>query len=294
MWPNFFVVGAPKAGTTSLYEYLRQIPEVYLSPIKEPHFFTVYYPSKFDKKPVHEKEKYLDLFKNVKKEKAIGEFSVTYLADPEVPKKIKKEIPDAKIIVIIRNPIERAFSNYLGLLNRGLEQQGFIERIKEEQKLIEKNIHGEPYVLGPGFYHKHIKRYYDFFGSKQVKVLIFEEMSKDPLPIVEKILEFLEITTNVKQINFKIHNAYSPPKNKLAKIILSSNLVKSTAVKVVPQSLRRNIRESILTNQIEKPKMTNKEKDILKNIYWDDVKELQKMLGMKLPWNEFQKTKLDN
>jgi len=288
MLPNFFVVGAPKAGTTSLYEYLKQIPEVYVSPNKEPHYFSVYYPSMFNKKPIRDKAKYVDLFKNVKKEKAVGEFSVLYLADPEVPKKIKKEIPNAKIIIIIRNPIERAFSNFLGRTNLGLEHQSFIDRIAEDKQLIKKNIHGEPYVLESGFYSRHIKRYNDVFGSKQVKVIIFEEFFKDPSTIVKKILEFLEIKSDVNQIDFKIHNSFSPPKNRLAKIILSSNLVKSIAIEVIPQSLRWKIRKNILTNQIEKPKMTDNEKDILKEIYRDDVKELQKLLGKKLPWSEFQ------
>jgi len=288
VWPNFFVVGAPRAGTTSLYEYLKQIPEVYVSPIKEPHFFTVYYRSMLPKKPIHEKAKYLDLFKNVQKEKAIGDFSVSYLADPEVPNKIKKDIPYAKIIILIRNPIERAFSNYLGLLNMGLEQQSFIERIKEEQKLIEKNIHGEAYVLEPGFYYKHIKRYNDVFGSKQVKVFLFEEFSKNPLQIVKKILEFLEITNKIKQINLEVHNPFSPPRNKFAKSIMNNKPIRDIALRFVPQSIRWQVREKILTKQTEKPKMTNKEKDILKEIYWNDVKELQKMLGIKLPWNEFQ------
>ena len=107
-WPNFFIVGAPKSGTTSLYEYLKQIPQVYMSPVKEPHYFSKsIVPDNHFLKPIRDKKKYLNLFEGAKNEIAIGEASPTYLADPEAPKLIHELVPNAHIIIILRDPIER-------------------------------------------------------------------------------------------------------------------------------------------------------------------------------------------
>jgi len=85
IWPNLFIVGAQKAGTTSLYEYLKEIPGVFMSPIKEPHFFSHASIKNPWQTPINNEKDYLNLFKNVKDEKIIGEASPTYLSDPNTP-----------------------------------------------------------------------------------------------------------------------------------------------------------------------------------------------------------------
>ena len=112
-WPTFFIVGAPRSGTTSLYNYLKTIPEIFMSPVKEPGYFI---PNDF--RGFSEK-KYLELFKNVKDEIVIGEASAGYLASQEAAFRIKKEIPNAKIIITLRDPVERTFSDYLNNLRTG-------------------------------------------------------------------------------------------------------------------------------------------------------------------------------
>ena len=85
-WPNFFIVGAPKAGTTSLYWYLRNITGIYMSSIKEPNYFSIKVrPKDYFLRPIRDKRKYLNLFKDVIDEKIIGEASPSYLRDPEAP-----------------------------------------------------------------------------------------------------------------------------------------------------------------------------------------------------------------
>ena len=131
MWPNFFIVGAPRSGTTSLYEYLKEVPEVFMSPVKEPNFFNLSVENDlFLSKPIREKKKYLDLFKNVKDEKAIGEASPTYLWDPKTPKLIHEIIPDAKIIISLRDPVERTFSHYLMYFRNGIMKDSFYNELQ--------------------------------------------------------------------------------------------------------------------------------------------------------------------
>ena len=121
-WPNFFIVGAPRAGTTSLYAYLSQIPGIYMSPVKEPEFFSPNRSTNDDLIPIVNKNDYLTLFKNVKDELLIGEASTCYLEDPDSPKLIYNKVADAYIIILLRDPIERAYSHYLMHRRNNLEK----------------------------------------------------------------------------------------------------------------------------------------------------------------------------
>ncbi|MEX0656428.1 MAG: sulfotransferase domain-containing protein, partial [Nitrosopumilaceae archaeon] len=116
LWPNFFIVGADKAGTSSLYAYLMNIPGIFMSRYKEPNYFsTMTFGDNHDLRPIRDKKKYLELFKNVKNEKIVGEASPSYLGDKEAPKLIHKVSPEAKILICLRDPVERVYSHYLML-----------------------------------------------------------------------------------------------------------------------------------------------------------------------------------
>jgi hypothetical protein len=157
--PNFFIVGAPKAGTTSLYHYLDQHPDIYMSPVKEPNYFAEEVRLRnisaewqewahreqnslraYLSGPMHEKKfggivaswsDYLKLFKNVKDEKAIGEASVCYLWSKTAARSIASATPHAKIVMVLRNPVDRAFSQYKQALASGLIAKSFRELVRK-------------------------------------------------------------------------------------------------------------------------------------------------------------------
>jgi hypothetical protein len=129
IWPNFFVVGGQRAGTTSLYEYLRRIPEVYMSAVKEPYYFAPNFPSNPYIRRIAARDEYLSLFRNTRGERLIGEASPLYLWDVESPVLIHKVVPDARIIMILRDPIERAFSSYLLSVQWGYETRPFLDAL---------------------------------------------------------------------------------------------------------------------------------------------------------------------
>jgi len=136
-WPNFFIVGPTRAGTTSLWNYLKQVSGVYMSPVKEPaHFNPNTNYTRFSTIPIRDKKKYLELFKDVKDETAIGEASPTYLADPQTPYLIHEVVPDARIIIILRDPVERAFSEYLLMYAIGVLKCSFSELIHSPDRGI--------------------------------------------------------------------------------------------------------------------------------------------------------------
>jgi len=128
-WPNFFIVGAPKAGTTSLHAYLNNIPGIYMSSVKEPKYFLASDSPKRYFPPIRDKKKYLKLFEKAREEKIIGEASPQYLHDPQTPKLIHQIIPQAKILISLRDPIERLFSGYLMQIRNGRIKTTFSEEI---------------------------------------------------------------------------------------------------------------------------------------------------------------------
>ena len=130
--PNFLVIGAAKAGTTSVYEYLKQHPQIWMSPLKETNFFALEgetlnfrgpgdqdYINRFS---ITKIEDYLNLFQGVSNQVAIGEVSPLYLYSLKAPERIRHYTPDTKIIIILRNPVDRAYSSFLHLIRDGREQ----------------------------------------------------------------------------------------------------------------------------------------------------------------------------
>ena len=276
-WPTFFIVGAPRSGTTSLYNYLKTIPEIFMSPVKEPGYFI---PNDF--RGFTEK-KYLDLFKNVKNEIVIGEASAGYLASHEASLKIKKQIPDAKIIITLRDPVERTFSDYLNNLRTGNVKRTFEQdfgnflRNNKEQSHLKKSI---PVSM----FFEQVKNYLNIFGKENVKILIFEETIKDTKTAIEDILEFLGVKTQIPENFEKQYNAYSEPLGSFGTNIAKNKTISTIVKKIFPNKNRENILHTILNKKGKKPKMSEEIKIKLQNLFLEDVKKLEKLLERPLPW----------
>src|SRR5262249_28411890 len=161
--PKFFIVGAAKSGTTSLYAYLRQHPEIYMPERKEPCYFIAW------KGGVQSRQAYEGLFSKANPQQRIGEASTPYLYDPEAPQKIKALVPDAQILMILRNPAEAAFS--LWRMNRNVlkarEQLSFPKALEAEttrrgdprfRKGCRGWWHGNYYYFDRGCYYQQVKR----------------------------------------------------------------------------------------------------------------------------------------
>jgi hypothetical protein len=280
IWPNFFIVGAPRAGTTSLYEYLKNCENVFMSPIKETYFFSPNVNMKLIlSKPVKNQKDYQKLFHNVKTEKAIGEATPSYLWDPDSAKLIHEKIPNARIIIILRNPINRAFSHYLWLVSLGKENLSFSEAIKKSLS-AKPDFSGR--IIDGGMYSNQIQRYLDEFDQKQIKIIIFEEFLKNPKLIVEDILKFLDIDSNPPEI-FEAFNSYVEPRGKLAKSMIQNKFLQKLGTSL-PQTIASQATK-ILDKKAVKPKMSESNMKMLKNIYSEDVKNLKSILNKDFLWN---------
>ena len=205
MEPNFFIAGGSKCGTTNISYYLDLHPQVFVSKLNEPYYFCKWdLPKDFVRESmIRDEKKYLNLFKKATTHKAIGEATPSYLHSPNSAKMIKKRFPESKIIISIRNPIDRAHSGYFSNEFMNKDNQNFRDMINNHKKLIEDNEFFIYNILEPGFYSKHIRRFQDIFDKDNIKIIIFEDYIKNTENTIKSILEFLGLETNPLDVDLR-------------------------------------------------------------------------------------------
>jgi len=193
--PNFLIIGAAKSGTNSLAEYLRQHPQAFIPAFKEPCFFAYEgHPrdNPWDRPDaITDYQTYLNLFASPEGKIAIGESSPVYLISPQAPHKIKKYIPNANLIAILRHPADRAYSQWQMEIRHGHEQMDFQQAVRVMEKLQDGNIR-QRYIF-QGYYYQQLKRYYELFGRSQLLVIILEDLIKNPIALAQRMYTFLGI-----------------------------------------------------------------------------------------------------
>src|SRR2546422_6589407 len=199
MMPNFFIVGAARSGTTSLDNYLSKHPEIYMAPRKEVNFFTAHHfpwagpgDERINRVVIQDEDRYTQLFAGVAGEKVIGESSVFYLCYPGTVERIVQAVPDAKIIIVLREPVDRAYSAYMYLVRDGREHFGFAEGLKLEEERRQQGFEPMWWYKELGLYYRQVKRYLDVFGTQQVKVLLYDELFANLRQGLRDVFTFLE------------------------------------------------------------------------------------------------------
>jgi hypothetical protein len=290
--PTFFIVGAAKAGTTSLYHYLNQHPDVYMSPNKEPHWFSRVRPVPGqDSRPVASEEEYLELFNEWNGESAIGEASPSYLWDEEAPYRIKEAVPHAKIIAILRDPVERAYSHYLMQVREGKEDLPFMAALQQDYHEENKAWSASRLYVDLGFYADQVQRYLEVFGEEQVKICLYaKELIRNPRALLKSVMEFIEVdpryAASVRTDTWS--NTYAVPRSRLALDVFRSRIRRSRRFealkeKLIPdQRLRARIRETLLYKAGTKPQMDVQARKFLIDLYREDVHRLASLIDRDL------------
>jgi len=298
-WPNLFIVGAPRAGTTSLYRYLNEIPQIFISLKKEPNFFnpnTVKDSGTLLIQPIRDKSDYLKLFEKSKDEIYLCEATTHYLMDPDSAKLIHNVSPNAKIIITLRDPVEREYSNFKFICHRTKVEKlnyniSFLDEIKNQMR-DKNNSLDSSLRLESGLYTHNIKKFLEIFGKENVKILIFENWINDTKNAMNEILQFLKINYNLKNFHEEIKNdskSFRELRNNTSKYLLQIASKNKILNKVIPQPLKYYIHDNFLTKKEIYPKFDNKSRKMLIDFYHNDVKNLEKFLGYKLPWPNFEK-----
>ena len=284
MLPNFIIVGAPKSGTTSLYHYLSEHPQVFMSEPKEVNYFSreeieaqgLYY-SDFK---VKDFDSYKMLFSKGTDKKAVGEGSVSYLFYPETAKKIKAVLPNIKIIILLRNPLERGYSHYLMDFRLGLVDLTYDEIVFKTVKHKNLDLYYQQYVE-LGLYYQQVARYVDFFGSKQVKIYLQEDLRNNPESIIEDLYDYLEVDKSFTPNIDQEYNSFSMPKNGLIQKIYGSYIVRATLSKLVPNSMKELLLNTFF-ERTKKPKLSIKTEELLLALYKIDIENLEKLINLDL------------
>jgi hypothetical protein len=307
--PNFFVVGAPKAGTTSLYHYLGQHPEVYMSPIKEPNFFAseirpenvseelqervrrdmngvkAYLQGRMSENRfggmVLEWEDYLKLFQNVKEEKAIGEASVLYLWSKTAAGNIFSRIPDAKIVIILRDPAERAFSQYLHGVTNGIIYESFRQHIYNgSRENNEKFRVGYP-SLELGLYYEQVNRYLEIFPRENVRIFFFEDYRQRPARMLKELFCFLNVDSSFTPDMSRKDLEPQVPRAVVFAPFLKRYGVWQRFKELSPRIFRSQLRK-IAFRKRRSLVMDSRDRAYLRDYYRDDILKLSNLLGRDL------------
>jgi hypothetical protein len=289
IWPTFFVVGAQKCGTTTLYEQLSKHGEVFVPANKEPDFFT----SVPERSQVVHKfsqidclEDYQEQFREAASFKAIGDFSTGYLWDPAVAAKIRGCNPKARIVIMLRDPVMRANSAYLMFYSRGRDTAPSLrEAIERDADRKKDNWFTAFHYIDGGLYYEQVKRYLDTFGREQVLIVLFEDLLRKPLELFTAVASHIGISAApfASMDLSEAYNAFSAPRAKLITKVKNNRLLSSMGRSILPESLRKSLRRAPWLFSNKKPALDNDTRKHLQEVFRADLARLEQLLGRALP-----------
>ena len=265
--PQFIIIGAVKAATTWIAHQLRQDPLIYL-PGPEPHFFSTEYHRGIDW--------YASLFVEAGAAQIIGEKSADYLAHPEAPRRIAQALPDAPLIVQLRNPIERAYSDYCMLYRRGT--------VGSRPERYFRSGSAQPRFLEDGLYHRHLARFLEYFPREQIEVILHEEIRQQPEAVIARVSRHIGIDVRIseKAVAARVNDGEVPLLPLTLRRLLSP--AKDAVAPWRDQAWFRTVR-SALARTPRYPPLTDELRKRLRDYYAADVQELGQMLSRDMsPW----------
>ncbi len=281
--PNFIIIGAYKSGTTSLYHYLRQHPQIFMSQIKEPNFFAHEKKAEMMRREgkvvrvVDNMNTYTGLFADVTDEKAIGEASPIYLGTPLAAQRIKETMPDVKLIAILRQPVDAYYSDHNMRIRESQTrkvEKDFRERFRETEEKIRSGA-----ISGP-MYYSQLKVYYDLFDPSQIRVYLFDDLLKDGQAVIQDICRYLGVDDTFEADMSQTFNPGGLPKNrklgdKLNKLLNKKKLNKLPFVKKILLHMQKS-------NTVKFPPLSPDLRRELTGIFREDIQNLQELIGRDL------------
>jgi len=300
--PNFLIIGAAKSGTTALWHYLRQHSQIYMSPRKHTRFFAFEVedpgfrgpgtedPSLHYTMPyaIADISAYHALFAGATSETAIGEASHSYLYGLRAAERIQEYAPDMKLIAVLRDPAERAFSHYRQMIRDGREPlDDFVRALDEEEARIHDHWWPDFHYVQVGLYHAQLERYFERFGREQIKVYLYEEFTSDPLGVLRDVFRFLGVNDGFVPEAAVRYNASGVPKNKgLHAFLQKLRLVRPFVERLLPEEhTRRLLRvgSGLHNRNLTKPRLSPELRARVTDAYFrDDILKLQGLIQRDL------------
>lgn len=290
--PSIFLIGSTKSGTTSLYQYFRKNPSLFLPTLKEPHFFTIpeltlrsgnnpdeHSPSE---DVVYDAEAYDNLFAACRPDQLALDCSTSYLNHPASAERIYQFNPESKILAILRHPVERAFSAYSHLVREGVEDLSFTEGLQKEPERIALG-YGELWRYQQnGFYTSNLKHFEKVFGRTNMKVVLFDDLVADPSFLLKEIYEFLGIEP-ILPASFSKHNISGRVRLRFVyKFIKRPHPVKNLIKKILPLRSLQSAKTEILALLTTKLSLPLADAKALSDFYQTEMNDLEAWLRRDL------------
>lgn len=286
---DFLVIGAQKSGTTSLFKYLNEHPQIYLPPSKEVPFFTQenYGASSWD-------ETASIYYSDAPDNHLWGAVSPQYMTTSKACYRIKASMPNVRLVAILRNPIDRAFSHYLMMRKRGLESRTFSEAIAVQIKSAQASDEEKNNYLRWGRYGEILQHYFNEFSSESILVGFTEELKSNPQEVYDKTLAHIGIIGGYEPSNIgEIFHRGSD--SRIIPDSWKSFVGRLWPVRVVwglfPQSTRTTIRyfydQKNARRNLKTEPVDEETRAMLVNYFRDDAELTSNLIGRSLPWEEF-------
>lgn len=284
--PDFFLVGAAKAGTSSLFRYLKQHPRIFIPEVKEPNYFS----DDPQVQSYNNLEDYLALYQECPPGSLAGDASTAYLYSPNAAARIKKFQPSAKILVILRNPIDRAYSRYWYNRRDFTEPLSFDAALDAEPRRIAEQWNYRFHYTAEGKYFEQLQRYYYVFPKDNIEVFLFDDLIDDPLTICRQIFSFLRLQQFSPNTS-RIYNPSGQYRNQwIARLIMLKFPGRTLLRRIFPQFARsplyariRSLQLRALSpNLVSPPPMNEDTRAYLKEYFREDVSQLSDLLERDL------------
>lgn len=289
---DFFLVGAARCGTTSLYNYLNNSESIFLPRVKEPNFFSNVDSPKtedfktpkpgvsYHAKIINDVNVYNELYLKAKPNQLKGDTSPSYIWDQEVAKKLFKHNPQAKILISLRHPVDRAYSHYIMNYYTGSDKHdSFQEALKAPKKPIWGSCNA---YLEMGLYYNQVKAYYDVFPKEQIKILVYEDWIKSIDSKIKNVFEFLDVTITEDIFNTPIEsNKITPVKKKALLNILRQNKIKGAIKSIINQKQIDKIKSYLFNDESKEIEKINPElRQELSLQFKEDILKLSALTGI--------------
>lgn len=304
--PDFVIAGAAKAGTTALYSYLQQHPDLHFSPIKEPHHFSSdIQPAQFrpdfyrntvldlrgyfshDPLPkrfqafIQEPAAYQELFREAGAHQLTGEASTTYLYSAVAARKLRAHRPDAKVILILRNPVERAYSHYLMALKFGFTDQTFQQALRMDKQQHPKGWGQSELFLELGCYAGQVQRFLAHFPRDQVFIAFYDELQAQPQSLLQRIGSFLGVGAYPFDLQHQPNEGAVPRAPRLNRLLHKGGL-RTSLGSLLPDNLKHKLKQWYLKKPESSTLIGPVTERYLRLYYRRDVQQLSHLTGHDL------------
>lgn len=286
--PSFIVIGAAKAGTTAMHGYLAEHPEVFMSEVKETNHFAyeldaagnlVYGVPELHRFPVRSLTAYENLFANIGAAKAAGETSPIYLECPHTAERIRNTIPDVRIICGLRNPVDRAYSDYLMYL-RGTGRQFDASR---DLSVAAEWVQPDSHWMRVSCYHDLLKRYYDTFPRERIHIFLTGELKRDPVRVVQDVYRFIGVDPGFTPDFDTPYNVGGLPASPLLERAFTAGAAIRHAVEPwVPRRTLKWMRRVRASNMQQAPALPPELRAQLMEYFRDDIERTAELIGTSL------------